>query len=74
MDILPENHDDLSVHEWDLVIDILDNLDLGPKTSKALHSLSIPALRELIAQSEEIAARQACLTAEALKRLEWLEN
>jgi hypothetical protein len=54
MDILPDSSDNLTVHEWDLITDILLNLDLGLPTNKALNLLSIPALRAFIAQSDRI--------------------
>jgi hypothetical protein len=74
MDTLPDSSDNLTTHEWDLVTDILLNLNFGPETSKAIGLLSIPALQALIVHSERIAARQHCLKAEALARLKWLED
>jgi hypothetical protein len=74
MDTLPDSCDNLTVHEWDLITDILLNLDLGLPTNKALNLLSIPALRAFIAHSERIATRQRYLRRDALETLERLEN
>jgi hypothetical protein len=74
MDILPDSSDNLTVHEWDLITDILLNLDLGLPTNKALNFLSIPALRAFIAQSDRIVNRQRYLRRDALETLARLEN
>jgi hypothetical protein len=74
MDILPDSSDNLTVSEWDLITDILLNLDLGLPTNKALNLLSIPALRAFIAQSDQIVNRQRYLKRDALETLARLEN
>jgi hypothetical protein len=74
MEIFSEDHDNVSVRDWDTIVEITLNLELGPETTEAIQSLSIPALRALVAHSEQIATRLYHLKTEALAQLEWLEN
>jgi hypothetical protein len=74
MDILSENHKNVSGSDWDQIVEITINLELGPETTEAIESLSIPALRAFIEHAGRIESRQHALKAEALARLGWLEN
>jgi hypothetical protein len=69
-----DNHDaaDLTQHEHDLLGDITFNLTDPAELAKAMSLLSMPALRHLLNQCDQLIVRQERIKIAALRRLQEL--
>jgi hypothetical protein len=73
----PDEHhdaDDLTEHENHLLGDIAFNITDPAELTEAISLLSIPALRRLLTQCDQILVRQDRIKIAALRRLQALED